>query len=201
MRRPAIASLLLGIVLALSLIVVACSAQTAPAPSAPANAPGASAPTSAPAQSGQAAAKAEKVLTIGVAGDIETIDPPFGAATRANETIKNIYDQPLRYARKSTGEGYEIADVTKVEGSAWESFTIDPDGVTVRVKVRPGTKFTKSGNEVTADDVAYKILADHRNQLEALVEALLIKEELIKEEIEKILGRPWPGQAGALENS
>lgn len=156
MRRPAIASLLLGIVLALSLIVVACSAQTAPAPSAPANAPGASAPTSAPAQSGQAAAKAEKVLTIGVAGDIETIDPPFGAATRANETIKNIYDQPLRYARKSTGEGYEIADVTKVEGSAWESFTIDPDGVTVRVKVRPGTKFTKSGNEVTADDVAYK---------------------------------------------
>ncbi len=47
-----------------------------------------------------------------------------------------------------------------------------------------------------ADEFAYKILADHRNQLEALVEALLIKEELLKEDIEKILGRPWPGQNG-----
>jgi cell division protease FtsH len=39
-----------------------------------------------------------------------------------------------------------------------------------------------------ADDRAYKLLEDNRDKLEALVEALMQKEELLKEEIDQVLG-------------
>src|SRR5258708_23724009 len=39
-----------------------------------------------------------------------------------------------------------------------------------------------------ADERAYKLLEDNRGKLEALVEALLQKEELLKEEIDQVLG-------------
>jgi cell division protease FtsH len=39
-----------------------------------------------------------------------------------------------------------------------------------------------------ADERAYKLLEDNRDKLEALVEALLQKEELLKEEIDEVLG-------------
>ncbi len=44
-----------------------------------------------------------------------------------------------------------------------------------------------------ADDRAYDLLQGHRPDLDRLVEALLQKEELLKEEIEEILGRIRPG--------
>ncbi len=40
-----------------------------------------------------------------------------------------------------------------------------------------------------ADDRAYQILAEHRPELDRVVEALLEKEEIYKEDLEKILGR------------
>jgi cell division protease FtsH len=40
-----------------------------------------------------------------------------------------------------------------------------------------------------ADERAYQILADHRSELDRVVEALMEKEELYKEDLEKILGR------------
>jgi cell division protease FtsH len=43
-----------------------------------------------------------------------------------------------------------------------------------------------------ADERAEELLAGHRDKLEALVEALLQREELLKEEIDQILGGPKP---------
>ena len=40
-----------------------------------------------------------------------------------------------------------------------------------------------------ADERAYELLEKHRDKLDRLVEALLEKEELYREEIEKILGK------------
>src|SRR5262249_13000102 len=54
-----------------------------------------------------------------------------------------------------------------------------------------------------ADERAYKLLEENRPKLEALVEALLSKEELLKEEIDEVLGgrkKPPPDSPnGAVE--
>ncbi|MFN8456654.1 MAG: ABC transporter substrate-binding protein [Anaerolineae bacterium] len=110
-----------------------------------------------PAEAPAAAAGEENVLTVGIPGDIETIDPSFGAAEMANTVIKNIYDQPVRYVRKDNPEGYKIADVTQMEGAVWESFELQPDKVTYKIKVRPGMKFHGTDHEITAETIKYKL--------------------------------------------
>lgn len=163
-----------------ALLLSACAGQATPAPSAATEAP--AQPTEAPAQpttaaetgtqpepteappaepttapsGGEATSGGETVLTIGIPGDVETLDPSFGAAERANEVIKNVYDQPVRYARQETPDGYSIADVTQFEGVVWESFELQPDNVTYKIKVRPGMKFIDSGEEITAETIKYK---------------------------------------------
>jgi peptide/nickel transport system substrate-binding protein len=102
------------------------------------------------------AADEEMVLTVAIANDVEHIDPSFGAAPMANTIIKNIYDQPIRYKRIDSGEGFLTTDVTQIEGAAWESFELQDDGVTYKIKVRPGMKFVGSGEEITAETIAYK---------------------------------------------
>jgi peptide/nickel transport system substrate-binding protein len=103
-----------------------------------------------------AAGAEENVLTIGIPGDIETLDPSYGAAEMANTVLKNIYDQPVRYVRKETPDGYTLADVTQFEGVVWESFELQPDEVTYKIKVRPGMQFPETGNEITAETIKYK---------------------------------------------
>jgi peptide/nickel transport system substrate-binding protein len=93
-------------------------------------------------------------LTIGVSGDPATLDPSAGQSTRSNETIKNIYAQWVRYKTKDSGQGYLVADTLNFEGDAIESYTLDPDNMTVHLKVR-NAKFA-SGNQMTADDFIYK---------------------------------------------
>jgi peptide/nickel transport system substrate-binding protein len=102
-----------------------------------------------------AAVKGSTTLTIGVASDPQTLDPEWGQAARANETIKNIYSQWVRYKRVDSKRGYLIADLKNVEGEALESFTVSPDGRTIRAKVRKAT--LPSGKPLTADDFIYKV--------------------------------------------
>src|SRR5207247_5935507 len=83
-----------------------------------------------------AATKGSTTLTIGVASDPQTLDPEWGQAARANETIKNIYAQWVRYKRVDSKRGYLLADLKNVEGEALESFTVSRDGRTIRAKVR-----------------------------------------------------------------
>jgi peptide/nickel transport system substrate-binding protein len=94
-------------------------------------------------------------LTIGIAGDPDTLDPEFGQSSRTNEIIKNLYAQWSRYAVVDAGAGNFKADLTKSVGEALESFSVDADGVTVHMKVRPA-KFA-GGNNMTADDFIYKV--------------------------------------------
>ncbi|MFL5246064.1 MAG: ATP-dependent zinc metalloprotease FtsH [Gemmataceae bacterium] len=47
-----------------------------------------------------------------------------------------------------------------------------------------------------ADEQAYQLLESHREELEKLVEALLQREELLREEIDEILGKEKPGLDG-----
>ena len=96
-----------------------------------------------------------KTLTIGVAGDPDTLDPEFGQSSRTNELIKNHYAQWSRYKEVDAGGGNFKADLGNVIGEALESFSVDTDGVTVHMKVRQA-KFA-SGNNMTADDFTYKV--------------------------------------------
>ncbi len=94
-------------------------------------------------------------LTIGIAGDPDTLDPEFGQSSRTNELIKNRYAQWSRYKEVDAGGGNLKADLGNVIGEALESFSVDSDGVTVHMKVR-NAKFA-SGNPQTADDFVYKV--------------------------------------------
>jgi len=95
-------------------------------------------------------------LTIGVASDPQTLDPERGQALRANETIKNIYAQWVRYPTVDTGRGYRRADLRKpVVGEALESIRVTNGGRDVHARVRRAT--LPSGRPLTADDFIYKV--------------------------------------------
>src|SRR5579872_1240668 len=82
------------------------------------------------------AGTSSKTLTIGVAGDPDTLDPEFGQSSRTNELIKNHYGQWSRYKEIDAGGGNLKADLGNVVGESLESFSVDSDGVTVHLKVR-----------------------------------------------------------------
>jgi peptide/nickel transport system substrate-binding protein len=95
-------------------------------------------------------------LIIGVSSDPQTLDPERGQALRANETIKNIYAQWVRYQTRDTGRGYKRADLTKpVVGEALQSIRVTNGGRTVHCTVRRAT--LPSGRPLTADDFIYKV--------------------------------------------
>jgi peptide/nickel transport system substrate-binding protein len=95
-------------------------------------------------------------LIIAIPGDVETIDPPFGAATRANETLKNIYDPLVHYRAYDTGEGYARSAATEFEPALAESWEVSDDGLTIVINLRQGVIFPMTGNELTAEDLYYK---------------------------------------------
>lgn len=94
-------------------------------------------------------------LRIAVATDPQTVDPAFGQAARANETIKNTYAQWLRYQAVDAGDGLLKADITKFTGEAAASYEVDPDHTRVTFTVRDA-KFS-GGNPMTADDFLYTV--------------------------------------------
>ena len=95
-------------------------------------------------------------LIIAIPGDVETIDPPFGAATRANETLKNLYDPMVHYMAYDSGEGYAVSAATEFEPALVESWEVSDDGLTIVLNLRQGVKFPLTGNELTAEDLYYK---------------------------------------------
>jgi peptide/nickel transport system substrate-binding protein len=101
-----------------------------------------------------AAGGAERTLTIAMSGEIETFDSDFSRFQRSNEVNYNVQDQFFRYGTRP-GDGYELYDPTKYEGSAVESWRESDEGKTIDLEVRPGTKFNHTGNPVTADDFIY----------------------------------------------
>jgi peptide/nickel transport system substrate-binding protein len=104
---------------------------------------------------GETAAGGSRTLTIAIAGDIETVDPAFSHFQRSNEVNYNIYDQFFQYGTTDSGEGYQIYDVDTIEGRSIESWEMSEDGRSITLNVRPGMKFNKTGNPVTAEDFRY----------------------------------------------
>lgn len=100
-------------------------------------------------------AEEERILTIAIAGDIETLDSDFSHFQRSNEVNYNTQDQWFLYGTTTSPEGYTVYDPSKIEGSAIESWEISPDGLTIKLKVRERMKFNHTGNPVTADDFIY----------------------------------------------
>jgi peptide/nickel transport system substrate-binding protein len=98
----------------------------------------------------------DHTLILAIPGDVETIDPPFGAATRANETLKNLYDPMVLYKNVDSGEGYARSTATEFEPALVESWEISDDGLTVVLNLREGVTFPMTGNELTAEDLYYK---------------------------------------------
>lgn len=97
-----------------------------------------------------------RTLTIGVAGDPETLDPEWGQAQRANEVLKNIYAQWTKYETIDSGEGFLRADLGKDPvGEAIESYEVSEDGLTVSIKLRPDIKLP-DGSPINADTFMYK---------------------------------------------
>jgi len=116
--------------------------------------------TATPTQSGTSqvptsATPTENVLTIAIAGDLETTDLMFSSFQRSNENNFNVYDQFFQYAFKDTGKGYMEADVTKVIGRSMESYEFAPDYLSVKLHLRKGVRFGHTGREMTTDDVMY----------------------------------------------
>lgn len=106
---------------------------------------------------GTSAGAAAHTLTIGVASDPQTLDPAWGQATRANETIKNIYAQWTKYRVKDSGKGYLVADLAKDPvGEAIQSYSISANGKVVTIKLRPGAKLP-DGSPMDADTFVYKV--------------------------------------------
>src|SRR3989337_2112095 len=88
--------------------------------------------------------------TLVVAKNLDDISPPDPAGVfefSGGEVIGNVYDRIMTYEAEDTE--------TLVPGVA-ESYSVSDDGRTLTLKIRPGQKF-KSGNPVTAEDVAFSL--------------------------------------------
>ncbi len=79
--------------------------------------------------------------------DIISLDPAESFEFSGSEVVANLYDRLI---------GYDLKDVTKLNGELATSWSVAADGVTYTFKIRPGVKF-HSGNPVTAEDAAYSI--------------------------------------------
>jgi peptide/nickel transport system substrate-binding protein len=105
---------------------------------------------------GESGEAGSHTLNIGVAGDPETLDPEWGQAQRANETLKNIYAQWTKFETVDSGEGYLRADLSKDPvGDALESYEVSKDGKNVKMTVRQGIKMP-DGTPINADTFVYK---------------------------------------------
>lgn len=101
-----------------------------------------------------AAATGEKVITIAISGDIETLDSDFSHFQRSNEVNYNTQDQFFLYGSTDSGEGYSVYNPADIQGSAIESWEVADDGLSATLK-EPQEPVQPQGNPVTADDFIY----------------------------------------------
>lgn len=107
------------------------------------------------ASSSGATGRDPHTLVIAVASDTGSqFDPEFGGGSEAeNEFGKNVRGQWFQYARIDSGQGYQVADPTQFTGDLIESWEIEPDNVTIHLRLRQGLKFPDTGDEATTEDI------------------------------------------------
>ncbi|MDE0196233.1 MAG: ABC transporter substrate-binding protein [bacterium] len=107
----------------------------------------AAAPAPAPAED------TERVLVVGVPGDIETLDTCCANFIRAHEALELVYEPPVLH-RTVEQNGALIGAAGDLMPRYFESWEAHPDGLTYTIKVRPGVLFD-DGTEVTAETVRF----------------------------------------------
>jgi peptide/nickel transport system substrate-binding protein len=96
-----------------------------------------------------------RILTIGMPGDVETLDGAFAHEQISNEVRYNTFDRFFRYAEAPGPGGVPVYDVKKILGEAVESWRVSPNGRAITLNVRRGAQFCHTGNPATADDFVY----------------------------------------------
>jgi len=113
----------------------------------------AEAQAAAPAPAPAPAEDTERVLVVGVPGDIETLDTCCANFIRAHEALELVYEPPVLH-RTVEQNGALIGAAGDLMPRYFESWEAHEDGLTYTIKVRPGVLFD-DGTEVTAETVRF----------------------------------------------
>ncbi len=97
----------------------------------------------------------ELVLTIGVPGDIETLDPCCANFIRSHEALLMMYEVPVIHPTVEQGGAF-VGEATELESRYFDSWTAHDDGLTFTIKVREGIGFA-DGTPITAETVRFMI--------------------------------------------
>ena len=97
----------------------------------------------------------EKVLTIGVPGDIETLDPCCANFIRSHEALLMVYDVPVIHPIIEQA-GAMVGDADNLLPRYFESWEEHEDGLTFTIKIREGMTFD-DGTPITAETVRFMI--------------------------------------------
>ena len=95
----------------------------------------------------------ERVLVVGVPGDIETLDTCCANFIRAHEALELVYEPPVLH-RTVEQNGALVGAAGDLMPRYFESWEAHEDGLTYTIKVRPGVLFD-DGTEVTAETVRF----------------------------------------------
>ncbi len=97
----------------------------------------------------------ESVLTIGVPGDIETLDPCCANFIRSHEALLMVYDVPVIHPIVEQG-GAMVGDADNLLPRYFDSWEAHEDGLTYTIKVREGMTFD-DGTPINAETVRFMI--------------------------------------------
>ena len=97
----------------------------------------------------------ETVLTIGVPGDIETLDPCCANFIRSHEALLMVYDVPVIHPIIEQG-GAMVGDADNLLPRYFESWTEHDDGLTYTIKIREGMTFD-DGTPITAETIRFMV--------------------------------------------
>jgi len=97
-------------------------------------------------------------LVVGVSGDFENFDPCIGGSPRTTEVVASTYENAVGFKTQPTSAGYRTQVLDDSNG--WvpllaRSVNISGDFTTYTFHLRPGVKFTQTGDPMTADDWIY----------------------------------------------
>lgn len=97
----------------------------------------------------------EKVLTIGVPGDLETLDPCCANFIRSHEALLMLYEVPVIHPTVEQG-GALVGDADNLLPLYFESWTEHDDGLTYTIKIREGMTF-EDGSPINAETIRFMI--------------------------------------------
>ena len=135
------------------LVAAQAAAESARTDAAAAQAEADKAREAAEAAAAATAQDEELVLTVGVPGDIETLDTCCANFIRAHEALELVYEPPVLH-RTVEQNGALVGAAGDLLPHYFESWEAHPDGLTYTINVRPGVLFD-DGTEVTAETVRF----------------------------------------------